>query len=1058
MSGCGKAEVPLRESEERFRLAMEATTDGLFDWNMQTGEVFFNPRYYTMLGYEPDELPASYDTWVQFLHPDDKEHAFNAISEYTEKNMEHHEIEVRLRTKSGGWLWVLSRGKVVQRDINGKPIRMVGTHTDITDRKVAEEALRESKEKIRAILDASPDVILLLDINGIILSANENFAGKFGLEIDDVIGKSVFNYCSTEAVHRRKAALDEVFKTGKPLQLAEDKGLTGIFESHLRPVLGSAGEVTAVAVYARDITEHKKTEEELVRYGCIVSSSGDMMAALDVNFIYRAVNDSYLAAFGMTKDQVVGHTVSEVFGEDFFETIIKPHAESCLEGNKVCYEDWFQFPVHGSRFMSISYSPYIDPDGDISGFVVNARDITDRKATEMALREKEETIGALVETSQDWIWEFDLDGVHTYCNPIIENILGYRPEELIGRSSLDLIHEEDRKIVEEKMPVWIASKSGWDNMVIRWQHKDGTFRYLESNAVPILDTEGDLSGFRGVDRDITERKVAEEELKIAIHRAEMANTAKSEFLANMSHDIRTPMNAIVGFSDMLADEDLTKEQKANIGLIRESATSLLNLINDILDVTKIEAGQLDVERIDCSLGKLLNSMGSIMKAQADDNFIDFKIVTNKDVPAQIHSDPYRLKQCLVNLVNNAIKFTDQGHVHLKVSLHEDNGSHFIRFDVEDTGIGIPTERHQAIFESFTQADGSTTRKYGGTGLGLTVTKQLVELLGGELSLTSEEGKGSVFSLVLPTGVDITDQPLLDRDKALDQGADESRNADATMFSGKVLVVEDVEGSQILMKLMLTKLGVDVVIAEDGNQALQKALSQSFDLILMDMQMPHMNGYEAAGVLRQQGCKTPIVALTAHAMKGDDQECLEAGCDGYLAKPIDRRELPRILAQYLPARQEAASKTIDSAPAQTHEPEQLDSTRNSPKAPSSMPEDSDINEIINWDQLIDRFGDEELIREIMPTYVTNIQEYYEKLSQALDNGDCESIASHAHALKGVGRNLSIEWLFDIAGQVEHVSRENDIETSTLLFSGLKTEIEKLMIVLSQCDWTEKEKMA
>ena len=408
--------------------------------------------------------------------------------------------------------------------------------------------------------------------------------------------------------------------------------------------------------------------------------------------------------------------------------------------------------------------------------------------------------------------------------------------------------------------------------------------------------------------------------------AERANAAKSQFLANMSHEIRTPMNAIVGFSDLLAREDLTDPQKEDVNIIREAARNLLNLINDILDFSKVEAGQLTIEIIDCSLGKLLNSLEAMMGPQAVKKSLDFKIVVGNDLPAHIQTHPYRLQQCLINLVNNALKFTEQGYVHVKVSVYQDEGQHFLHFDVEDTGIGIPKDRQQAIFESFTQADGSTTRKYGGTGLGLAITRQLVELFGGELTLSSELGKGSVFSLGIPAGLNITEQPLLDRDKAFDYRAGESRKADTTLFSGRVLVAEDVVGSQKLMKSMLSKFGVEVVIAEDSNQALQKAISQSFDLILMDMQMPHMNGFEATRQIREAessdfgfgisdcGIKSeienpksdikrvPIVALTANAMKGDDQKCIDAGCDAYLTKPIDCRELRRALAKYLPVRQ------------------------------------------------------------------------------------------------------------------------------------------------------------
>jgi PAS domain S-box-containing protein len=563
-----------------------------------------------------------------------------------------------------------------------------------------------------------------------------------------------------------------------------------------------------------------------------------------------------------------------------------------------------------------------------------------------ALRASEKRFRDIAESMSDWIWEVDAEGTYIYCSDTIESLLGCRVDDIIGKSQLYFMPPDEATRIGMFFDEIVRAKRPFRD-IENWNiTREGQRICLLTSGVPILDDQGELVGYRGVGSDITERKRAEEQLEISKHRAETANIAKTQFLANMSHEIRTPMNGIIGFSDMLADEDLTQAQQETVGVIRASATSLLKLINDILDFSKIEAGQLDVEMIDCSVGQLLNSLESMIKPQAAEKSIDFQIMAGRDVPAHIHSDPCRLHQCLINLANNAVKFTDQGYVHVEVSLQKVDDQHLIRFDVEDTGIGIPKDRQAAVFESFTQADGSTTRKYGGTGLGLTNTKQLVEILNGDLMLTSDEGKGSVFSLVIPTGIDITDQPVLDRGKETTRRVDESGEAGTDQFCGKVLVAEDVAGNQKLMELMLSRLGLEVVIAEDGVQAVGKASSQLFDLIFMDIQMPHMNGYEATRALKQQGYKAPIVALTANAMKGDDKECLDAGCDGYLTKPVDRRELRRVLANYLPAKPELKRKGADSDLSHACEPEQPASKRSVSKAPSGDSNEGDISEIVN----------------------------------------------------------------------------------------------------------------
>jgi CheY-like chemotaxis protein/HPt (histidine-containing phosphotransfer) domain-containing protein len=270
-----------------------------------------------------------------------------------------------------------------------------------------------------------------------------------------------------------------------------------------------------------------------------------------------------------------------------------------------------------------------------------------------------------------------------------------------------------------------------------------------------------------------------------------------------------------------------------------------------------------------------------------------------------------------------------------------------------------------------------------------------------------------------------------------------------MFSGRVLVAEDIEGNQQLIQLLLSMLGVEVVLVNDGNQAVEQAMSQPFDLILMDMQMPHMTGYEATLLLKQQGCKAPIVAVTASAMKGDDQKCRDAGCDGYLAKPINRKELPRLLAKYLPTVQDATPEARQSVSEQTCEPQQSSSKQTSCLASGK----GDVSDIIDWDRLIDEWGSREIVSEALSTYFKDIVANYDSLSKAVHAGHCESIASMAHALKGVGRNLYIEPLYNIAGQLESAGRANDPEASTLYFKDLKIQAEKVISALSQCDWIE-----
>ncbi len=392
---------------------------------------------------------------------------------------------------------------------------------------------------------------------------------------------------------------------------------------------------------------------------------------------------------------------------------------------------------------------------------------------------------------------------------------------------------------------------------------------------------------------------AAEAAQLRIKTMEAATQAKSEFLANMSHEIRTPMTAIVGFAELLTDPLQPAAERANcVQTIRRNGDHLLSIVNDILDLSKIEAGKMTVERISCSPLQILHDVVSLMQVRAAAGGLQLRTECRLPLPRHIFSDPVRVRQVLLNLVGNSLKFTEQGGV--TVTLGYDAGG-VLTFKVRDTGIGMSAEQVSRLFQPFTQADNSTTRKFGGTGLGLSISKRLVEMLGGELSAESIPKQGSTFTFRLFVGP-ATDLISDEREIAIVTEVAGVQAPGRVPLAGRILLAEDGPDNQRLISFHLRNAGAEVVIAENGRIAMDLALaagaSEPFDLILMDMQMPEMDGYTATMLLRERGYTRPIVALTAHAMQGDRQRCLAAGCDDYLTKPIDRTKLLRACASHI----------------------------------------------------------------------------------------------------------------------------------------------------------------
>ncbi len=511
----------------------------------------------------------------------------------------------------------------------------------------------------------------------------------------------------------------------------------------------------------------------------------------------------------------------------------------------------------------------------------------------------------IVHKDRDWIIGKKLEELHT--GNILENVMA-KVAQFRQKS--------------DSSPYIIQRPLGGAELIFRMQpiYRDGIYDGVLLNVIDVSELVASRKQAESArietEKANTRLQEAIREANCLAEQATTASKAKSAFLANMSHEIRTPMNAIIGFSDMLAGENLSPRQMEYVDTIKNSGAHLLSLINDILDFSKIEAGKLDVEKVEYPLEKILTSSDSLLRPAALRKGLDFQILHRTQLPARICTDPVRVNQCLTNLVNNAIKFTAKGYVHVIVSLETVNNIPYIRFDVEDSGIGIPADKREVIFQSFTQADISTTRQYGGTGLGLSITKRLAEILGGWLAVESEPGKGSVFSLFIPVGLDVTLQPLLG-EKTMEEYSRCTPLRQETSLYGQILVAEDNRSNQKLIEAVLHKMGLTVTLVENGQKAIEAVAAQKFDLIFMDMQMPVMNGYDAARSLRGSGKTLPIIALTAHAMMQDKEKCLACGCNEYLTKPVDRQQVQEVLSRYLPA-QSAANSFLQKLPEQVEQ--------------------------------------------------------------------------------------------------------------------------------------------
>jgi PAS domain S-box-containing protein len=686
ITGRKRMEEALSLIVERFTLAMEAANDGLWDWHVPGNESHFSPRYFTMLGYEPDALPANQETWLRLIHPDDRTSALREFEDYLAGRVEKYETEFRMRHRSGSYLWILSRGKVVGRNPQGQPMRVVGTHSDITARKLAEEKVLKARDELEA------------------------------------------------KVQERTQQLSEA-----NVSLRES-------EERARSILNN------------------------VQAGIILVDPASRQV-LDANPVA-------LSLLKRSRAEVIGHVCH----------------------NYICPADRGQCPV-----------------ADLSGTVDNSERLLVRA-----------------------------DGTHI---PILKTVV---PIMLGGRRVL-----------------------------------------LESFV------------------DITERKRAQTELEKAKLAADAASQAKSRFLAMMSHEIRTPLNGVTGVLHLLQKDTLTAQQCRWIEMATTSAGTLLRVINDILDFSKVEAGKLDLHIVVTDLHTRVKETAAAFAERAAARGLGWSLFIDPGVPRYVATDGDRLAQVLGNLLGNAVKFTDAGAISLRVTLLAVESDHTrVRFEVTDTGAGVSPEEQDRLFKPFSQVDNSTTRRHGGTGLGLGICKHLVELMGGKIGVETTVGRGSTFWFEMPLR-EMTSLP----EPETPEPAVAARPVPAVHSSPapqaaprRVLLAEDNEINQELAREMIQSAGCQCDCVVSGLEAVHAATRGGYDLVFMDCMMPGLDGYRATQAIRadeaeraaagQAVRRLPIIAMTANAMEGDREECLAAGMDDYLSKPLEPDQVARMLQRWL----------------------------------------------------------------------------------------------------------------------------------------------------------------
>ncbi|MBN2651333.1 MAG: PAS domain-containing protein [Spirochaetales bacterium] len=972
-----KIEEQLKENQIRLELAIDAGEHGFWDWNLITNQTYFSSTYYTMLGYEDKELPMNLDTFMALIHPDDAKEVMPVIQSSIEKGEPYSE-EFRLRAKDGSYRWIQGKGKTYSDYHSGKPNRAVGVHIDIHERKNTEMVLEKKKVRLENIIKGTNVGTWEWNVQTGEVFFNERWAEIIGYTLEEISPISIDTWM--------KFAYPEDLKKSEEFLNRHFSGELDYYEFESRMV-------------------HK---------------NGSLVWVLDRGKVFSWTKEGKPLLMMGTHQDITERKQAE-------QTILE---QSELQNTLMNISN---------SFINVSLS-----------------------RTDETVKEALALLGSFTKTDRSYIFDYDHD--RRVCN---------NTYEWCGDGIIPQI-EELQGVPFDLIPDWVEAHFAGEPIniadVMALPEDNGVRQVLEPQSVqsiltlPMMDGEI-CTGFVGFDAvksmhtfsekemnllklfalmlvNVFNRNKIQHELKTAKEVAEAASKAKSEFLANMSHEIRTPMNAVIGLGKLLEDTPLNSLQKDYLTKINSSSLILLGIINDILDFSKIEEGKLELDSHQFDFNEIINNMKDIFSEDVRKKGLDFNFEIDPDIPRFMVGDSLRIKQILANLIGNGIKFTQRGYLSIKIDKIGKNDSKFVKlkFSISDSGIGISEEQISRLFNPFVQADSSTTRNFGGSGLGLVISSRLVASMGGTLSVSSVVGEGSCFFFDI--NLEVADEANLASHLLGSTVSPSSSVPNLKNYS--ILLVEDNEINQEVAARFIKKTDADFYIVSNGEEAVQFVKNNSVDLVLMDLQMPKMDGFEATRRIRawensegNSEKKVPIIALSAAVLNDDVANALASGIDSHLAKPIKPEFLYRQIMEILPG-----VETFDSED-------------------SLSSESSDFPKVKGFSLqrgILISQGDRGFYMKMLRGFYKKMEEEFLAFSKKIGDLDLETIQKQSHALKGISGTVGAEAIEHISIKIDALAKKKQLiplELSSDLVESISSAIQELSKIVEEAKTPEEK---